>query len=232
MIKKSKTPYVRDLYLAYLIKDAKRTSVDEYPIIEKWMVSEKPPTNIVQRDRRGDIKECSSTAISFYCNDLGFQPILNNPKKYVEKLLKYEMVIGLDASPYDNMPLRVQKSQIGLNIAITYYFGKNGIKIIPNIRIGDDMTLTSLDAYPKNTLISIGTNGFIKKIDNRKIFKRQIEKIIDYLHPTGICVYGKVCNDVFEFVIKRNIPIYQYDSYIMIENRKTKNIKCLAEKIK
>lgn len=222
MIKKSKTPFLRDLYLAYLTKDAKRTFIDEYPIIEKWMVATKPPSKIVQWDRRQDVDDHKNTTISFYCNDIGFQPILNNPKNYVEKLKKYEIVVGIDASPYDNMPLWVQKSQIGLNIAITYYFGKQGIKIIPNVRIGDDLTVTSLESYPMHSLICIGTNGFVKRLDNRKILKKQIMKVVDTLQPTGICVYGPANSDLFGYATQRNIPIYQYDSYTMIENKKDK----------
>ena len=227
MIKKSKTPFLRDLYLAYLTKNAKRTNVDEYPIIEEWMVSKEPPSKIIQWDRRRDVENPKDSTISFYCNDTGFQPILNNPKKYVEKLRVYECVIGIDASPYDNMPLWVQKSQIGLNLAITYYFGKHGIKIIPNVRIGCDLTITSLEAYPMHTLICIGTNGFIKRIDNREVFKKQIKMIVDVLQPSGICVYGIALDELFNYVRLKNIPIYQYDSYTMIENKKDKFSKTL-----
>ncbi len=227
MIKKSKTPFFRDLYLAYLIKDAKRSKLDEFPIIEEWMVAKEPPSKIVQWDRRRDIENPKDTTISFYCNDLGFQPILNNPKEYVDKLRKYECVVGIDASPYDNMPLWVQKSQIGLNLAITYYFGKQGIKIIPNVRIGCDLTITSLEAYPMHTLICIGTNGFIKRLDNREVFKKQIKMIVDVLQPSGICVYGIELDDLFIYARQKNIPIYQYDSYTMIENKKDKLKKSL-----
>lgn len=227
MIKKSKTPFLRDLYLAYLIKDAKRTNLDEYPIIEEWMVAKEPPSKIIQWDRRRDIENPKDTTISFYCNDLGFQPILNNPKEYVDKLRKYECVVGIDASPYDNMPLWVQKSQIGLNLAITYYFGNQGIKIIPNVRIGCDLTITSLEAYPMHTLICIGTNGFIKRLDNREVFKNQIKMIVDVLQPSGICVYGIALDDLFIYARQKSIPIYQYDSYTMIENKKDKLRKSL-----
>lgn len=123
MLKKSKTPFLRDVYLAYLIANARRTKTDEYPIIEEWMVATEPPEEIIQWDRRGDVVDNKNTAISFYCCDPGFQPVLNNPKNYVDKLKQYQCVIGLDASPYDNMPLVVQKSQIFLNLACTYYYG-------------------------------------------------------------------------------------------------------------
>lgn len=165
MLRKSKTPYCRDVYLAYLIDGARRTETDEFPIIEEWMVATDLPKEIIQWDRRQDIVDPSTTAMCFYCNDVGFTPILNNPKRYVEKLKQYQMVIGIDPSPYDNMPLVVQKSQIYLNLAITYYFATQGIKIIPNVRIGDDRTLSCLEAFPKHTLIAIGTTRFTNRLD-------------------------------------------------------------------
>ena len=228
MLRKNKSPFLRDVYLAYLIDGAKRTKTDGYPIIEDWMVADKPPKDMIQWDRRNDAKEDSKIAMSFYCCDPAFQPILNNPIKYVEKLKKYYCIVGLDASPYDNMPLVVQKSQIFLNLACTFFYGMQGIKVIPNVRVGDDRTLSSLKAYPKHTLISIGTNGFIKQIDNRYKFADQVQKIIDYLEPSGICVYGKACNEIFDYASLKGIPIYQFDSYTMKQNKKDK-IKNLSE---
>lgn len=225
MLRKSKTPYLRDVYLAYLIDGARRTETDGFPIIEEWMVATEPPKEIIQWDRRCDVKDPSTVGVSFYCNDPAFQPILGNPKAYVDKLRKYGLVIGIDASPYDNMPLWVQKSQIGLNLGITYYYGTKGIKIIPNVRLGDDRTTTSLEAYPRHTLIAIGTNGFVKRTDNRNIFAEQVQKVVDILEPAGICVYGPIPDEIFAYVRLKGIPIYQYDSYTMKENAKDKNGK-------
>lgn len=222
MIRKSKTPYIRDVYLAYLIDGAKRTETDEFPVIERWMVATEPPKEIIQWDRRQDVVDPKTTAMCFYCNDTGFTPILSNPKAYVEKLKKYGLVVGIDASPYDNMPIVVQKSQIYLNLAITYYFGLHGIKVIPNVRLGDDRTLSSLEAYPKHTLIAIGTHGFTHKLDNRIVFINQVKIIVDTLEPIGICVYGPVSDEIFGYVKLKGIPVYQFDSYTMKENAKDK----------
>lgn len=221
-IKKSKTPYIRDVYLAYLIDGARRTETDEFPIIEEWMVAAEPPKEIIQWDRRRDVVDASATGICFYCCDPGFQPILGNPRKYIDKMKQYNCVVGIDASPYDNMPLVVQKSQIYLNLGITYFFGSLGIKVIPNVRLGDNRTLTSLEAYPKNTLIAIGTHGFTKRLDNRYIFADQVKRIVDLLEPKGICVYGPIPDEIFGYVRQKGIPIYQYDSFTMKENTKQK----------
>lgn len=228
MLRKSKSPYLRDVYLAYLIDGARRTETDEFPIIEKWMVATEPPKEIIQWDRRCDVKDPLNTAICFYCCDPGFQPILNNPKNYAEKLKQYNCVVGLDASPYDNMPIVVQKSQIYLNLGITYYYGSLGIKVIPNVRLGDDRTLSSLEAYPKHTLIAIGTHGFTHRLDNRYIFANQMQKIVDALEPSVICVYGPTSDEIFGYAILKGIPIHQYKSYTMKENAKDK-IRKLSE---
>ena len=174
---------------------------------------------MIQWDRRRDVKDPSKTTICFYCNDIGFMPVINNPNQYLKSLKTFESVIGPDASPYDNMPLVVQNSQIYINLAITYYLGKNGIKVIPNVRLGNDLTIPSLKAYPRNTLISIGTHGFTWNKENRHKFKKQIEIVIDKLKPSGIVVYGPVSDYLFPPCLIKNIKIYQYDSYTMKQNK-------------
>lgn len=211
--------YRRDVYLAYLIEGARRTNPDGYPIIEGWMIEKKIPKHLAQWDKRNCVDDPEQTAMSFYCIDSALTPVLNHPDKYVEKLKQYQCVIGMDASPYDNMPLVVQKSQIYLNLAITYYYGKQGIKVIPNVRVGTNDTLSSLAAYPHNHLIAIGTNGFTHSKANRIIFKEQVAFIINSLEPSGILVYGPASDYVFEEAVKRRVPLYQYDSYMMLRNR-------------
>ena len=210
--------YVRTMFLSYLIEGARRTKPDGYPIIEKWMVETNPPKSLFQWDCRREVVDPKSSCMSFYCRDEKFTPILNNPKKYVEKLSMYSSIIGMDASPYDNMPLAVQKSQIYTNLAITYFFGKQGIKVIPNVRLGNDETIGMLDAIPKNCLIAVGTNGFTWNLENRKIFRNQMKIVLDAIHPTGIVVYGPTYDYVFESAIIAGIPIYQYDSHTMKRN--------------
>lgn len=222
MVRKPKKPYIRDVFQAELIKGANRTIPDGYPIIEEWMVAKEPPDDLFQWDRRQDVVKPERSGMSFYCNDSGFIPILNNPQGYTEKLRKYQCVIGIDPSPYDNMPLVVQKSQIFNNLAITYYYGKQGIKIIPNVRLENNDTMGVLSAFPKGTLIAIGTHGFTRRLDNREIFKNQIKVVIDVLRPSGIVVYGPVSEYIFDEAIKQKIPIYQYDSYTMKQNAKDK----------
>ncbi len=215
-----RSPYRRDVYLAKLIDGARRTKIDEYPIIEPWMVAKELPKEIVQWDQRKACENLAETALSFYSEDSTFNAVLSDPEHYLDVCYQYGCVIGTDASPYDNMPLVVQKSQIFLNLAITYFFGRKGIKVIPNVRLGDIRTISSLEAYPKNNIISIGTNGFTKKLVNRKIFSEEVSQIVEYLKPKEIIAYGPAPDWLFEKALEKNIPIHQYDSYMMRRGRR------------
>lgn len=223
---KSKVPYLRDVYLAYLIDGAERTEKYGFSIIPPEFCYDKVPGDATQWNQRSQVKDPAHTAMSFYCKDEWFQPILSDPKAYVEHLRQYECVIGMDCSPFDNMPAWIADHQIGLNLAIDYYFGKCGLKIIPNVRISNSPgSEESLQAYPKHVLISIGTNGFTKEVANRDIFMNQVAKIVDTLEPAGIIVYGPAADDIFINPRFRGIPIYQFDSYMQKRNSSRKHRK-------
>lgn len=184
------------------------------------MVATQIPNDIYQRDHRSQSLNKANCSMSFYCNDQYFQAVIGNPDKYFDIFNEYQSIIGMDASPFDNMGKIPQISQIFVNLAFTYYLGRNGFKIIPNIRLGTKPTYSSLKAYPKRTLIAIGTNGFIKEKRNREIFKKQLKIIVDFLNPSGILVYGKKDEEIFSYAECKKIPIFQYDSYIMKRRNK------------
>ena len=223
---KSKVPYLRDVYLAYLIEGAERTERYGFPIIPREFCYGRVPGDLAQWDQRSQVKDPAHTAMSFYCKDEHFQPVLSNPIAYVEKMRRYECVIGMDCSPFDNMPPWIADHQIGLNLAIDYHFGKRGLKIIPNVRISNSPgSEESLQAYPKKTLISIGTNGFTRELANRDIFMSQVSKIVDVLEPIGIIVYGPAADDIFVNPKFKGIPIHQFDSFMQRRNSSRKRAK-------
>jgi len=222
MNKVAKAKFLVDSYFAYLINGAERTEPDGYPIIPKEMVAKEPPKALFQWDRRRDVKDPTISGMSFYCQDYRLVPILSNPRAYVEKLKPFGVVLGMDLSPWDNMPLVEQEHNIFINLAVTYYFGKQGLPIIPNVRLGIRGTYRSLEAYPKGTLIAIGTNGFTKALSNRDVFAGQVGLVVETLRPSGIIVYGPVDNWVFLSAVAQGIPIYQFESFSMKRSRERK----------
>ena len=76
----SKVPYLRDVYLAYLIDDAERTEGHGYPIIPREFCYGKVPGDVAQQNQHSQVKGRAHTAMSFYGKDEWFQPVLNDPQ--------------------------------------------------------------------------------------------------------------------------------------------------------
>ena len=219
---KDKNKVVEDSFQAFLVEGAKFTRIEEYPIIEKWMISQKPPKHIMPFDKalnyQGDL---SNVYVCTYARDCTFERIRKNPKKYLNFFKRCAGLIGFDFSIHSDMPIVKQKCQMNDNLSFSFYFGKQGNKLIPNIRYGiDELADEFLCAIPKHTLIAIGTHGFIKEIPQKAEWYCFLEKIISSLDPSGIIVYGKLSGNIFK-EFEGKCKFYYYEPWIY-SNRKNR----------
>ena len=204
---------VKDNFHAFLIEGAELTSVEGYPLLEKWMVPSEPPKKIIPFNKIKGIKDIENYYICTYCRDEDFMKIYRNPKQYLKLFSKAAGLIGFDLSVHEDMPPVKQKEQMNHNLELSFYYGIRNIKLIPNIRPGSDsVNFEYYKAFPKGTMVSIGTYGFFKSKEEKLNHKKCIEEIVDVLKPSGIIVYGSFDDNVFEKCINNNIPLYIYRS--------------------
>lgn len=206
MIELEKVP---DSFQAYLVEGAYFTETEEYPILEKWMISRFIPLNIMPFQKaityKGDL---SKTFICFYSPDKTFERIRQNPKRYVNFFKKTAGIIGFDFSIHSDMPIIKQKMQMNDNLSLTYFYGKHCIPVIPNIRCGiDELIPEFLNAIPKNSIIAIGTHGFMKTKAEKCEWHCFLEIIIKELNPAKIIVYGPMNNSLF-FDFNRDLFVF------------------------
>lgn len=207
---------VKDSFQAFLVEGAQFTNNEGYPILEEWMISKEIPKNIVtfkESLKIKDLEKCKNYFVCFYSPDEDFQRVRRNPKRYISYFKKFKGIIGFDYSVHYDQPPIKQKSQMNDNLSLMYYYGMNGIKIIPNIRWGlDEFSDEYLDAIPKNNLIAIGTHGFIHFKFQKYSYYVRLNKSIKILNPSGIVVYGTLNGKVFDD-LKELVPIYTYDTW-------------------
>lgn len=206
---------VSDSFQAYLVDGANFTENEEYPIIPAEFVSGQIPKDIMPFNKavnyRGDLSE---TYICFFSPDESFERVRRHPKRYLNFFKRTAGIIGFDYSIHTDMQIIKQKSQINDNLSLTYYYGKNGIPVIPNIRCGIDELLPEfVSAIPKNTSIAIGTHGFIKEKREKYEWFCFIEKILDEVKPSNIIVYGNLSSRIFDELKERCNFIF-FDSWI------------------
>ena len=218
---KDENGVIEDSFQAFLVDGANFTKEEEYPILEKWMIPDVPPKKIMPFDNalsyQGDL---SKIYVCTYARDCTFERVRRNPKKYANFFKRCAGLIGFDFSIHSDMPAVKQKSQMNDNLSLTYFFGKNGNKVIPNIRYGrDDLADEFLSAIPKHSLIAIGTHGFIKEMPQKAEWYCFLEKIIEKLNPLGIIVYGKLSGKMFE-EFQEKCEFYFYEPWIYSDKKR------------
>lgn len=210
-----KSKSVPDTFQAYLVKDAYFTHIEEYPILQKEMISSNIPKKIMPFSKAINYKgNLSNTFICMYEPDKDFERIRKNPYRYINFFKRTAGIIGFDFSIHSDMPLIKQKSQINDNLSLSYFYGSHGIPIIPNIRCGvDELHSEFYSAIPKNSLIAIGTHGFIKYKYEKYSWYCFLKDIIDNLSPSGIIVYGSLSGKLFDS-FKEATNFYYYTPWI------------------
>lgn len=132
-------------------------------------------------------------------------------------------IIGLDFSVHSDMQVIKQKSQMNDNLSLSYFYGKQGVKLIPNIRCGiDELIPEYLETIPKHSIIAVGTHGFIKTNQERYEWYCFLERLIKELEPTEIIVYGTLPGELFNNMKNKQKFVF-YDSWIA---KRVKEVNC------
>lgn len=211
---------VKDSFQAFLVKGARFTDEEEYPIIPAAFVSTEIPKKIMPFQKainyRGDL---SDTFICSFSPDQSFERIRRYPRRYNDFYSRTAGLIGFDFSIHTDMNLIKQKAQMNDNLSLTYYYGMQGNKVIPNVRCGVDELLPEfLKAIPRKTLIAVGAHGFSKYKYEKYEWYCFLETVISSLDPSGIIVYGSLNDPIFD-ELKQVTPFYCYEPWIT-ERRK------------
>lgn len=215
---------VEDSFDAFLIENAYLTDNEGYPKLRKDMVSNQLPKDIITfkeslkipKEKRKNYYVCTHSP------DKDFVRIKYHPKRYLNYFRQFAGILGFDFSIHSDMPPIVQKTQMNTNLSLTYYYGNNNIPIIPNIRTGCNyLSQEFYEAIPKNTLVSVGTHGFIKNRTQKYEWYYCLREIIDKLNPSGIIVFGTLRGKLFDR-IKEKVPIYQYDTWVEKKDKRKK----------
>ena len=206
-----KTPYL-DVFKTQLVKGASYAGAFEFPALERsdyvpasCLPFDKALTSIKYRDW-----------VHFYINDDSFERIWNYPEKYLNHLKKFAGVITPDFSLYREMPLSMQIWNTYRNRAIAFWLQKNGVRIIPNVRWGDERTYSFVfDGLKQGGTFAVSTNGCIQGKFDRECFKEGLEAMVNALKPNTIVNYSQTPDDIFKEYIDQGINIIQIENYAL-----------------
>lgn len=207
--KKSTSCGCKDVFHAFLVKDADYDGIFEIPCLS---IELSKPNKLIPFSKALSMNDYDAW-VHFYENDVVFERLWNHPKRYFEILKRFRGVITPDFSVYRDMPFVMQLWNIYRSRSIGHWLQRNGIKVIPNIRFGDERTFASSCAGVENQgVIAVGSYGCVKSLEERKYFKKGLEYVVNTLKPKTIVVYGSKPKNVFDSYENAGIEILQFVS--------------------
>lgn len=112
------------------------------------------------------------------------------------------------------MPPYKQKEYMGLNLSLNYFYGSNGIKVIPNVRWGStELADAYLEAIPDQCYIALGTHGFIKTIKEKETWSNFLRYFLERKNPKGLIVYGPAPDSIFLPAKEKGIKVIAYEPH-------------------
>lgn len=205
---KSEKKSCRDVFNAFLVPTADYDGVFEFPTMQKenWI-----PNRLIPFSKAASCKNCAQW-IHFYEFDYQFERVWRNPKRYLNLFKRFAGVILPDFSIYRDMPLAMQLWNIYRSRAIGHWLESNGIKIIPNIRFGDERTYQPCcDGIALGSTISIGTYGLTSEKEDLFFLNEGLAYAVERTKPQAIVVYGATPDDVFRQHYYDDIEIIRFD---------------------
>lgn len=156
-------------------------------------------------------EDASKCYVHFFEYDYKFWRLLQNPQKYIGRLKKFKGVISPDVSVYCDTPLVVQCYNVFLSRAISFYLQRNGLKLIPLARWGNEKSYSfAFAGLQRNSFVFVSPYGCCEDEDEKKMFSSGLLKLIENLHPRTLLFFGIASKQIRNLCAFKNILLVEY----------------------
>ena len=116
-----------------------------------------------------------------------------------------------------------QIESIGKNRELSFWFSKQGVNVIPNIRWGSkESFIWCFEGLPKRSTVAISTLGCSKHSQDRKLFFEGYVEMLNRLEPKTIIIYGTKSEKLFPpiFTHMYKTETIFFESHYTLSHRK------------
>ena len=216
---------LHDIWNAFMVQGA-NYSINDIPICPT--TAQELPLELISYDdakskHKKNIKYHNvdyfvNAFVHFYIDDQKFDgkqsSIWLYPNKSLEILRHFAGIISPDFSTYADFPEPLKRWNFYRMYAFGYWISKQGIPVINNARWGTEETWSyCFDGIEPNSIVAIGTVASgINRLENRPLFERGLEHLVEKIHPPTILVYGSANYECFKTLKTVGINIVAYPS--------------------
>ena len=200
-----------DAFKSGFIRDACFSSLHEFPVLKCTTYK---PTKVVPFDKAARTTNFDQW-LHFYIDDHRFECVWRNPKQYLNLLKRFAGVITPDFSLYQDLPLVMQMWNTYRNRAIAHWLQSNGVKIIPNVRWGDERTYAfAFEGLEQGGTVAVSTHGCIRNKLDRYYFKKGLAKMLEVLQPSTVVNYSYAPADILGIYAEKGVEVIQIDNHL------------------
>ena len=131
--------------------------------------------------------------IHFFVYDYRFQAMWKDREKYANMLKGFRAVMAPDFSLYYDWPVMVQMWNHYRKHLLAAWMQSIGVRVYPVIRWTDEKSWDwCFDGEPWRSTVVISSKGTYKNVDDRKVFLKGYDRMLEVLEPETIMFYGKI----------------------------------------
>ena len=178
--------------------DLELVGANKFPKLEAFHL-DTTDVQLIRYDEISKSETPETQVVHFYINDELITNVMITPSTCMSSLSNFAAIIGPDISPYATHTSFLRGGSIWYAQAITAYWQRHGLPVIPNLRwIAQDDLNFYLDTIPHNSAIAISTLGVSKTKEQRRCLRDGVLRIIREVRPRQILVHGIDRPDIFD----------------------------------
>ncbi len=214
-----------DMWNAFMVAGASFTIGSDIPLcpcaateIPQKLISYVEAKHLHKEKNKTEPDYHVDATIHFYIDDQKFdgprKGIWADPFGALEIIRHFSGIITPDFSTNFDFPDPQKRFNTYRMRAFGRWVGINDIPVINNVRWGTEETWEyCFDGIPYNSMVAIGTVASgLRKTSNRDIFEAGLYKMVEYINPHSIIVYGSANYKCFQNLKKKGINIISFSS--------------------
>lgn len=131
--------------------------------------------------------------IHFFIYDYRFTALWYSREKYRKMLPEFKAVMAPDFSLYYDIPVMVQMWNHYRKHLLAAWMQSIGCRVYPVIRWTDEKSYEwCFDGEPYKSTVVISSKGTLKGVEERRLFLKGYDRMLEVLEPETIMFYGKI----------------------------------------